>query len=316
MRPVLTVIGEALVDLVDSGDHRTYTAHPGGSPLNVAVGLARLGHPTCLLARLASDAFGRLLREHAAGNGVDLGAAVRAREPSTIAVVSLDSDGRASYDFYRGGTADWQWTARELAELPRDTTVLHTGSLASWLSPGDALIAERARRARDNGEVVVSYDPNVRPSLLGTPEQARPLVERGVAAAHVVKASDEDVRWLYPDRALEATATGWLALGARVVVITHGGEGATAYRVERPPVHRPAPRISLADTVGAGDAFTAGLLGALADDGVGATEIAGLDERRLGDIVEQAVLVAALTCERAGADPPTRAEFDRRWGAQ
>lgn len=312
---MLTVIGEALIDLVDSGDHVTFIAHPGGSPLNVAVGLARLGHPTALMARLAADGFGRVLREHAERDGVDLRGAPEATEPTTLAVVSLDERGRASYDFYLDGTADWQWTAEELAAVPDDTSILHAGSLATWTPPGDAVIAALMGHWHDDRRGLVSYDPNVRPRIIGTPERGRPLIESCVRRAHVAKASEDDLNWLYPGRDLDCVAEDWLALGPDLVLITRGPAGATAYPREQAPVHRPAPAIELVDTVGAGDAFTAGLLGALADLAI--TDRAGLqalgaDATRLGAAVDDATLVAAITCERAGANPPTRSELAER----
>ena len=248
---MLTIIGEALVDLVDSGDLETFTAHPGGSPLNVAVGLARLDHDASMMARLSGDTFGRVLRRHAERNRVDLRAAAAATEPTTLAVVSLDEEGRASYDFYLDATADWQWSAEELARLPEQTTILHTGSLGSWTPPGSDVIAALVRRVRAAGRIILSYDPNVRPRLLGTPERGQALVERSVAAAHVVKASDEDLSWLYPDKSPATVAADWLNLGAALVVVTQGAQGATAYTDHTRPVQRAAPVITLVDTVGA-----------------------------------------------------------------
>ncbi len=316
---MLAVIGEALVDLVDAGDHRTFTAHPGGSPLNVAVGLARLGAPTALLARLATDAFGRLVREHARSNGVGLDAATTAREPTTLAVASLDDQRRASYDFYVDGTADWQWTTTELAALPADTTVLHTGSLASWTSPGDAAISQLVAEERARGRALISYDPNVRPQLLGTPERGRPRIERFVAQAHVVKASDEDIAWLYPGRAADEVAGRWLAAGTTLVVITRGPDGASAYRAARARIDEPAPPTDLVDTVGAGDALMSGLLASLVDlAGVGARPLIdgkaldAVSDEVLRAVLRRSVLAAAMTCERAGAQPPTAAELAAR----
>jgi fructokinase len=305
VRTVLTVIGEALVDLVDAGDHSTFIAHPGGSPLNVAVGLARLGHDTQFMARLSADAFGRLLREHAERNGVGLSASVGATEPSSLAVATLDAEGKAHYDFYLAGSADWQWTDAELT-VPGGTRMLHAGSLASWLPPGDARVAELLRRARD--DALVSYDPNVRPGLLGEPGHARQAVERAVASAHLVKASDDDLGWLYPGEDIETAAGRWLSLGATAVVITTGERGASAYRAGEAPLLRPARTIELVDTIGAGDAFMSGLLGALAAGGI--TDAGGLAAVDLAGPLDEAILAAALTCERAGADPPTAAEIE------
>ncbi len=305
---MLTIIGEALVDLVDSGNLETFTAHPGGSPLNVAVGLARLDHDATMMARLSSDTFGRVLRRHAERNHVDLRASATATEPTTLAVVSLDEEGRASYDFYLDATADWQWSVDELSRVPEQTTILHTGSLASWTPPGGELIAALVRRLRASGDIVLSYDPNVRPRLLGTPERGQALVERSVAAAHVVKASDEDLSWLYPDKWPSTVAADWLSLGAALVVVTQGAQGATAYTNHTRPVQRAAPVITLVDTVGAGDAFTSGLLSALDDRHVDVPALSALGEPEVAEIVDHAILVSALTCERAGADPPTRAQ--------
>jgi fructokinase len=305
VREVLTVIGEALVDLVDDGEGATFAAHLSGSPLNVAVGLARLERPTEFMARFSQDTFGRRLRGFAERNDVRLSAAVDAAQASTLAVVNLDELGKASYDFYIEGSADWQWTPDEL-RVPDGTRILHTGSLASWLPPGDEHIVTALRRARDT--VLVSYDPNVRPSLLGTPERARPLIERAIPIAHLVKASEDDVAWLYPGDRLDDVARRWLDLGATAVILTRGEDGAVAYRGDADPITRPGRPVQLVDTIGAGDAFTSGLLSALAGAGVhDADMLAGAD---LGAALDEAILVAALTCERAGADPPTAAEVD------
>ncbi len=204
-RATVTVIGEALIDLVPGDEPRSFTACPGGSPYNVAIGLARLGHKTALMARLAGNAFGRLLRERAAAEGIRLDAAPRASEPTTLAVVSLDAEARASYDFYLEGTADWQWTAEETGLVPETTAVLHFGSIASWTPPGDEHILGLANRMRGRGDVLVSYDPNIRPRLLQDRDHGQRMVERSVRLAHLAKASAEDVAWLYPDRTIDDT---------------------------------------------------------------------------------------------------------------
>jgi fructokinase len=303
--PLLTVIGEALIDLVPGSSPGDYQARPGGSPFNVAIGLARLDHRTVLMARLADNAFGRLLREHAAAENVDLTSAPLATEPTTLAVVSLDAQGQAGYDFYLDGTADWQWTDTELARIPPDTTILHVGSLASWTQPGNRHIQAAVARSRDQGSTLISYDPNIRPLLLGKPEQARPLVEDFVSVAHLVKASREDVEWLYPQTAIAEVGDRWLKLGALAVVITDGPNGAHLLRPDAAPVHRPGRKIQLVDTIGAGDAFTSGLLGGLVRRGLHTPQLLSqCPAELLAETVDEAVLVSALTCERVGADPP------------
>jgi fructokinase len=301
----VTVIGEALIDLVPDGPPGAYRAHPGGSPFNVAVGLARLRNRTALMARIAGDGFGPLLRAAAEAEGIDLDAAPRASEPATLAVVSFADGGHASYAFYLQGTADWQWTAAELGSLRPDADVLHFGSLAALTSPGSKRIDAFVRDARASGTVLVSYDPNIRPAVLASRADALELVERNVRHAHVVKASREDLEWLYPREPAEEAAKRWTALGAAVVVVTDGARGATAHRFGRKPLYRPGRAVSVADTIGAGDAFTAGMLGGLVRRSVHAPEQAcDLSDAVLADILDEAVLISSVTCERSGADPP------------
>jgi fructokinase len=307
----VTVIGEALIDLVPVGGPGDYKAHAGGSPFNVAVALGRLGNRVALLARLGDHGFGRLLRDTAASEGVELGAAARAAEPTTLAVVALEGPGHASYEFYVEGTADWQWTIAELRRRPADTEVLHFGSIASWKPPGSERIDELIGEARGSG-VLVSYDPNVRPSLLTAASRGRTLVERSVGRAHVVKASREDLEWLYPSRSVDEIGACWTAqLGASLVVVTDGADGAVAYRDGARLLHRRGRPVQVVDTIGAGDAFTAGLLAGLIRRELHPPgRLAAISESALAEVIDEAVLVSSLTCERAGADPPRLAQRD------
>jgi fructokinase len=305
----VTVIGEAIVDLLPAGPPRTFQAVPGGSPYNVAIGLARLGHRAALMARLADTAFGRILRDHARAEGIGLQAAPRAAEPSTLAVVSLDAAARASYDFYLNGTADWQWTAEETGRAPAETAVLHFGSIASWTPPGDARILELAARLRNRGDVLITYDPNVRPGLLADHHHGQRVVERAIPLAHLVKASTDDVGWLYPDRAPDQVARRWLGLGATTVVITGGAEGAMAFTAQGRSVRRPALDVVVMDTVGAGDSFMAGLIGSLISRGQRSpADLARSPADQLAGAMDDAILVASVNCERRGNDPPTAAD--------
>jgi fructokinase len=301
----VAVIGEALVDLVPEGPPGVYRAHPGGSPFNVAVALARLENETSLMARMGDHGFGRTLRDAAAAERIDLDAAPDATEPATLAVVSLDDEGHASYEFYLEGTADWQWSVAELSRLRVDAEVLHFGSIAAWTAPGAGRIDSFVRDVRATRKVLVSYDPNVRPSVIGVRGGARELIERSVGAAHVVKASREDLEWLYPGRGVDETAAQWHALGAPLLLVTDGDRGATAHRPGREPLRRPARTVSLVDTIGAGDAFTAGTLSGLVRRGLHTpAAVAELSDAALAEVLDEAVLISSITCERAGADPP------------
>lgn len=306
---LVTVIGEALIDLIPGEAPRSFTACPAGGPFNVAIGLARLGRGTALMARMSDNAFGRLLRSRAAAEGIALGSAPHSSEPTTMAVISLDAAARPSYDFYADGTADWQWTAAEIGLAPAGTSVLHFGSIASWTPPGDEHILALARTMRERDTVLVSYDPNIRPTLMGDPGHGRRMAERGVRLAHLVKASAEDIEWLYPHWSAAEVARYWLTLGPAVVVITDSANGADAFPAAGPPVHRPACEVTVVDTTGAGDSFTAGLLDSLIRQGRHSpADLARCAEPDLTTALDDAITAAALTCQRPGAEPPTIAE--------
>jgi len=309
---MFVVVGEALVDLVGQRGSRTLVAHPGGSPANVALGLARLGDPVILMTRLGRDAFGEMVSTHLKASGVRVDSGPDAGAKTSLAVASLAA-GVATYDFRI------EWDIGDLAPLPVETRCVHTGSLATALTPGAAQVTSLLERERDRGRVTISYDPNVRPALLGSPEEARPGIEHLVALSDVVKVSDEDLHWLYPDRRDEDVARDWLALGAPLVVVTRGGQGVFAVTADL-ELHRPATPIDLVDTVGAGDSFTAGLL-----DGLGRADLVGgvrrealarIDDSSLISVLDEASLIASITCSRPGADPPTWAEVKSASAAQ
>jgi fructokinase len=303
---MFVVVGEALVDLVGQRGSRTLVAHPGGSPANVALGLARLGDPVTLWTRLGRDAFGEMVSAHLEESGVRVDGGPDAGVQTSLAVASLAA-GVASYDFRI------EWDIGDLAPLPIETRCLHTGSLATVLAPGAGQVTDLLERERERGRVTISYDPNVRPALLASPEAARPGIEHLVTLSDVVKVSDEDLHWLYPGRRDEDVARDWLASGAPLVVVTRGGEGVFAVTANL-ELTRPATTIDLVDTVGAGDSFTAGLLDGLrrADliGGVRREALAGIDESSLISVLDEASLIASITCSRPGADPPTWAEVE------
>jgi fructokinase len=311
---VIAVAGEALMDLVPAGTPRLFEAAPGGSPANVAVGLARLEVPVRLLARIADDPLGRLVRAHLAGNGVDLSHTVRAQEPTSLAIIALGEDGVPEYDFRIDGTADWQWREVELAAaLDSQLAALHAGSLALTMPPGAEVLTRLIHRARQHA--TISYDPNCRPQLMGTPETLRPRVEALVAAADIVKASAEDLGWLLPGQPPAQVATAWRMRGPAIVAVTLGPGGVVAAAADG-VVHRPGRSVAVADTVGAGDAFTSGLLAGLYRRGLlgpeRRTQLMAIDRDTLAQVLDEAVMTAAITCTRRGADPPSAAELRAR----
>ena len=308
------VLGEALVDLAigareETGGGLVMAAHAGGSPANVAVGLARLGVRTQFAARISRQGLGPFLRAHLEESGVDIGLCVDAPQPATLAIVGVDDGGTAAYSFYVEGTADWQW---ERAELPANDAgaAVHVGSLAIALEPGAQVVATWIAEQRARGEVYISLDPNVRPALvLGLPGY-RERLDSLIAQAHLVKVSDEDLHALEPEVEPLTTAMAWAERGPELVVVTHGARGATALAAGAKPVHSPGIPVRVLDTIGAGDAFTSGLLAFFAERGalrVGATGV--LDPRVVAEALSFAGRVAALTCTRAGSEPPWRAEL-------
>ncbi|WP_086826856.1 carbohydrate kinase [Streptomyces sp. NRRL B-24572] len=293
------VIGECVADIVRGADG-TERIHPGGSPANVAYGLARLGRDVTLLTQLADDPTGRLIADHLKGAGVrvEVGG-VPVRTPS--AVVGLDAQGGASYTF------DIAWTL-EAGEHDVDRPVhVHIGSIAAVTAPGAATVLAEVERLRDRA--TVSYDPNVRPELMGEHDEAVARVERCVALSDVVKASDEDLAWLYPGESVESVAARWLGLGPAVVLVTRGADGSLAF-TGRETVFAEAPAVTVVDTVGAGDSFMSAVLDTLA----GRETFDGLGAEYLVRLLRRAAAAAAVTVSRAGAQPPDRAELDAAGG--
>lgn len=303
---MFTVVGEALVDLVGERGGAAFVAHPGGSPANVAIGLTRLGSSVRLVTRLGEDPFGELVRGHLEDNDVQVDAGPVDGTQTSLAIASL-AGGAATYDFRI------LWDVEHLTDLAPGTVALHTGSLATALEPGAAEVLDHLRREDERGKVTISYDPNVRSSLMGSPQDARAGVEEIVALADVVKVSDEDLEWLYEDETDVDVARRWLASGPALVVVTRGGDGVVALTAEE-EVERPSRVIDLADTVGAGDSFTAGLLDGLRLSGLLGGEnreaLAVVDEETLAGVIDRAATAAGITCSRAGANPPTARELD------
>jgi fructokinase len=331
--PTLVVLGELVVDLLPvpeapagpQGTAPQYVARPGGNALNVAVAAGRLGVPVRLLARLGTGPLAVHLRRHAQVSGVDVGGFVEASEPVSLAVVGLGADGSPSYGFHVLGAADWQWTDEELiGALPERTGILHVGSISSWTAPGSDAIARLVEQVHGEGGLI-SLDPNIRPALADGPVGAtlgntaavvRGRLNRLVARADIVKVSAEDLEWLDPDAiesaaGLDAAAQRWADRGIALVLLTDGGASLRIARPGRPLLHREPPRVTVADTVGAGDSLAAGLLSGLLTSVVTTrAALEALSDDDLLRLVDDATLVAALNCTRVGADPPTRAELD------
>jgi len=308
----LLVVGEALIDDVHTPDG-SRRRHPGGSPLNVAVGLARLGRSVGLLTRYGSDNDGALLAGYLAQNDVPLVGIPVDGQPTSVAEAWLDRTGAATYDF----RLHWDLpdsVAESVADM--DLTAVHTGSIAAVVGPGADRVLGLVTALRERA--TFSYDPNCRPVLMGSPVATAVRVERLVALADVVKVSTEDLEWLYAERPWQESARGWLGSGSgtgspgpAVVVVTRGAEGSWAACAAGEVSREPVP-IEVVDTVGAGDSFQAGLLDGLYRRGLlgvdAQPDLRAIGTATLDDVLADAALIAALTVGRPGADPPTAAE--------
>jgi fructokinase len=303
----VVVAGEALVDVVVTAAGET-SSSVGGSPLNVAVGLARLGVPTMLVTRIGDDERGRRVADHVRDSGATLSShAVVPGSATSTATAHLDQTGTARYDF------DLSWDLEPLPLPP--ACALHVGSLGSTRRPGRRAVEDLVRQAAD-GELFVSYDPNVRPGLVADGEEAWHDVLDLASRCRLVKLSDEDVAVLRPSRPVDEVVGDLLRSEAtELVVVTRGAEGATAH-ANGLTVHEPAPETGVVDTVGAGDSFMAALLAVLDDweipaDGPGALE--ALDADHVAMLLRGAAKASAVTVSRRGANPPTRGELPPTW---
>jgi fructokinase len=306
-RPVIVVCGEALIDVIRNRDS-TERAAPGGGPFNTTRALARLGVPTAFLGHLSDDQFGRELSELLVADGASVALASVGPEPTTVAHADVDSRGAAEYQFVVDGTSAPNLTAEMLpASFAPDVNGICVGSLGLVLEPMAGTVVELVRRER--GRRLIMLDPNIRVGLVNDLDNYRARLLSVIAAATVVKASDSDLAWIEPESDYRSAAQHMLDQGVRMVAITLGAQGAFGAHRDL-QIHVPAPPVQVVDTIGAGDAFGAGLLAWLHDHDLIRPDLK-LDEKQLQAGLDYACLAAALTCTRAGADPPWKREMTR-----
>jgi fructokinase len=299
------VIGESLIDIVHRPDGST-CEHVGGSPANVAVGLARLGHDVTLATKIGLDERGTRIATRLGEEGVALTEGSMGERPTSVATSRLDETGAAAYTF------DLTWELNEDQPLEGMAHV-HTGSIAATLEPGASAVLSALQSARQSA--TISYDPNARPSLMGDPHEVRAKIEQLIGLSDVVKASDEDIAWLYDGAPLPDILRHWGLLGPALVVVTRGEKGAVMGLTTNGELTSvEAPIVEVRDTVGAGDSFMAGLLsGLLQADLLGGIQArARLRSASLANVrpaVDRALACAAITVSRAGAAPPYLADL-------
>ena len=269
----------------------------GGGPANTAKAIARLGHQTLFIGGISTDDYGKAIEEELVGSGVDLSLVYRGEKATALAIATINDAGLAKYDFELEGTASFDF---DLSWLPKgEPDVIHIGSVATMLEPG----ASELLKWISTKSAPVIFDPNVRPSIQGDKDHYRAAVDRWIEKSSIIKLSEDDLTWLYGGGE-EEIVSSWLAQGVAVVVVTRGERGLCAY-LPGAFIEVPAVKIELVDSVGAGDT-----IGAVLVEGVLQRGIAVLRGDVLRSVLERAAKAAAITCSRAGANPPTREELE------
>jgi fructokinase len=309
---MVVVCGEALMDVFATGETATglnLRAHVGGSPFNVAVGLARLARPVSLLGAVSHDFLGARLMQALESEGVSTATVVRTAAPTTLSLVGLDARGVPAYAFYGTEGADRQLTPETLPVRPAGARAFHFGSYATVVEPTASAL--RALVEAERGRGVISYDPNVRLNVEPALRTWTDEVEWMLPRTHLLKVSEEDLSLLYPGAEPDSLAAAWLAQGVRLLVVTRGAHGAVAWTRDI-RVAVPGVPTTVVDTVGAGDSFQAALLAWFDErELLSQGALATLDRERVLEAVRFAAQAAAITCSRAGADLPRRAELPR-----
>jgi fructokinase len=285
------VCGEVLIDILPTGPV------VGGGPANTAKALARLGYEVDFIDGISTDAFGVSARKELERDGVGLSLSLSSDKPTCTATVTLDSDGSASYEFLIDGTATFDFSHSWLPDPERlKPSVLHIGTLVTIVEPAATVLYEWAIKTGEFAPIV--FDPNVRSSVVGDRDKYRIAVEKWVGISSVVKLSDDDISWLYPDQSMDKVAKGWIANGVSLVVITRSANGIIGY-TEHGFEEIDGAKVSVVDTVGAGDT-----VGAIVVEGIIKHSVNGLAGQVLNAVLHRAAIAAGITVSRAGAQPP------------
>ena len=295
------VCGEVLIDLIPGADG-VRIPHVGGGPANTAKALARLGHDVQFIDGISTDEYGAAARKELIDDEVKLDLALTSDKPTCLAIVSLDANGGASYEFKIDGTATFDFDLKWLPDPSRyKPQVLHIGTLVTVIQPGADVLYDWAIQVAEFAPIV--FDPNIRPSVMGDHDLYEAAVEKWAALSSVIKVSDDDMAWLYPGQKYEDVAQRWLNDGAALVVVTRGSNGIIGFTADG-AVEVDGAKISVADTVGAGDTVGAIIVEAMIEKG-----ILSLTGDVLKATLHRAAVAAGITCSRKGAQPPYKHEL-------
>ena len=290
------VCGEVLIDVLPTGPV------VGGGPANTAKALARMGYDVDFIDGISTDAYGISARKELSRDGVALDLSVSSDKPTCTATVTLDSKGSASYEFLIDGTATFDFQDSWLPDPERlKPSVLHIGTLVTIIQPGASVLFDWAVGVGEFAPIV--FDPNIRPSVMGDRDKYAAAVEKWVGISSIVKVSDDDIKWLYPDESLDLVARRWIATGVSCVVITRGAHGLISF-TENGMEEVDGVQVEVVDTVGAGDT-----VGAIVVEAVLKHSVHGLQGHVLNQVLHKAAVAAGITCSRAGAQPPRTHEL-------
>lgn len=296
MSKPIWVAGEVLIDLIPQGDGERL-AVVGGGPANTAKALARLGFDSYFIDGMSTNDFGKLAKAEFEADGVKLDYVKFSDKPMCLATVTLDSSGSASYEFLIDGTATFDFQREWLPDpVAGNPAVFHVGTLVPLIEPGASVLYEWAQEINQVAPIV--FDPNVRPSVVSDRARYESIVKKWAAISNVVKVSEDDIAWLYPGRLQEDVAAEWLSMGVDLVVITLGSEGLLGI-TRQGSISVPGVKVKVVDTVGAGDT-----VGAILVEGIVKHGVEGLIGETLKAVLTRAAAAAAITCSRAGAQPP------------
>ena len=308
--PSVLVIGEALVDVVH-GINGEIKNIPGGSPANTAVALARLGTKTYMKARTSTDKFGTEIRNYLTNQNINLDYSLVVKSPSSVVNALIQKDGSAKYEANLRGAADYGWTFEELDQvIDPDIQIVQLGSLTSYIEPGATNVEKWFSKLRQSNKYLLTFDPNIRHPLDGENDvDVRSRAKKLASLSHVVKASDEDLNWIFSNNNPQDSAINIIESGASLVVVTLGKKGAFAVNKKLEIVEVKANEIAVIDTIGAGDTFAAALITQLLENSwINKNALENLSSDDLTEILTNCSAASAITCSRQGANPPHRHE--------
>ncbi len=295
------VCGEVLIDLIPDGSSER-VPHVGGGPANTAKALARLGHEVYFIDGISIDKYGQMSRQELLDDEVKLDLALSSEKPTCVAIVSINENGGASYEFEIDGTATFDFSDSWLPDPARNKpNVLHIGTLVTVIQPGADVLYDWAMQVAEFAPIV--FDPNVRSVVMNDRDKYLAAVERWVAISSLVKVSDDDLAWLYPGQRYADVARRWINDGAALVVVTRGAEGLVGFTADG-AVDVPGVKVDVVDTVGAGDTVGAIIVEAMIEKG-----ILNLTGDALKAVLNRAAIAAGITCSRKGAQPPYKHEL-------